>query len=75
MRTDIMRLRNGAPECLHLDWGLEHKENMGTVVGVYHFTVCTKVLGAVGTAIPLSDNAHHVPVAERKLMCKVTKIG
>jgi hypothetical protein len=68
-------VRNGAPECFHVDGGLEHKENMSVIVGVERFAIRAKILGAEGAAVPLSDNAHHVPVAKRKAMSKVAKIG
>ena len=71
----VKHAQKGAPECLHLDGGLEHKENVSVIVGVERFAFPAKVLGAVGTAVPLSDNAYHVPVAKRKAMRKVTKIG
>jgi hypothetical protein len=67
--------RKGAPECLHFDGGLEHKENVGVIVGVECFAFRAKVLGAVGTSVPLSDDAYHVPIAKRKGMRKVTKVG
>jgi hypothetical protein len=39
------------------------------------FAIRTKVRGAKGAAIPLSDNPLHVPVAKSNGMRKVLKIG
>jgi len=67
--------RKGAPECLHIDGGFEHKKDVSVIVGVERFAFRAKVFSAEGTAVPLSDNAYHVPVAKRKAMRQVTKIG
>jgi hypothetical protein len=73
---NIKRVQNGAPQCFHADWRLEHKESMSAiVVSVGCFAIPTKVLGAEGTAIPLSDNASHVQVAKRRGMHQPAKIG
>jgi hypothetical protein len=60
---------------LHVDGGLEHQENMSVVMGVKRFAIGTKVLSAEGTAVPLPEDTHHVPVAERKGMRELAKIG
>ena len=68
-----------APECLHIDGSLEHEESVsavvGKVVGIDHFTILTKVFGTEYTAVPLSNDTVHIPVAEGKFMCEVTKIS
>jgi hypothetical protein len=66
---------NGAPECLHVYGGLEHKEDVSVVVGVEFLAIGAKVLSAEGTSVPLSDNAEQVPVAKRKGMGKVAQIS
>ena len=48
---------------------------MRIVVGVKRFAIRAKVFSAEGTTVPLSENTHHVPVAKRKAMREVTKIG
>jgi len=48
---------------------------MRIVVSVDGFAICTKVLSAEGTAVPLSDDALHVPVTECKGMRKIPKIA
>jgi hypothetical protein len=68
-------VQNGAPESLHVYWGLEHKEDVSVVVGVEFLAFGTKVLSAKGTAVPLSDNAKQVPVAKREGMGKVAQIS
>jgi quinolinate synthase len=68
-------VQNGAPEFLHVYWGLEHKEDVSVVVGVEFLAIGAKVLSAEGTAVPLSDNAKQVPVAEREGMSKVAQIS
>ena len=60
---------------MHIDGGLEHKEDVGVIVGVERFAFRTKVFGAESTAVPLSNNTYHVPVAKREAMRQVTKIG
>ena len=64
-----------APECLHIDGSLEHEESVSAVVGVEHLTIRAEVLGTERTAVPLSDDTPHMPVAEGKCMCEVTKIS
>jgi hypothetical protein len=65
----------GAPECLHVDRGLEHQEHVSVIVRVEFFAIRTKVLGAEGAAVPLPCNTHHVSVAKSEGMGKVAKIG
>ena len=65
-------MSNSAPECLHVHWGLEHQEYMSVVVRVEFLTIRTKILGAEGTAVPFSNNTHHVSVAKSECMLKVT---
>ena len=60
---------------MHVDGGFKHEENMRIVVSVDGFAICTKVLSAEGTAVPLSDDALHVPVTECKGMRKIPKIA
>jgi quinolinate synthase len=55
--------------------GLEHKGDVGVVVGVEFLALGAKVLSAEGTAVPLSDNAKQVSVAKREGMGKVTQIS
>ena len=64
-----------APERLHIDGSLEHEESVSAVVGVEHLTIRAKVLGTERTAIPLSNDSSHVPVAEGKRMCEIAKIS
>ena len=71
---EMKRVRNPAPECLHVDGSLENKEDMSIVMGVERFAVRAKVFSAEGTAVPLSDDTRHVPVAKRKAMREVTKV-
>jgi hypothetical protein len=63
-----------APERLHIDGSLEHDENVRAVVRVEHLTIRAEVLRTERTAVPLSDDTAHMPVAERKGMCEITKI-
>ena len=67
--------RGIVPERLHIDGSLEHDENVRAVVRVHHLTICAEVLGTERTAVPLSNDTPHMPVAERKGMCEVTKIS
>ena len=67
----IIARGTNVPECLHVHWGLEHQEYMSIVVCVEFFTIRTKVLGAEGTTVPLSNNTHHVSVAKGECMLKV----
>lgn len=62
---------NSAPECLHVHGGLEHKEYMSVVVRVDFFAIRAKVFSAEGTAVPLSNDAHHVPIAKGECMLKI----
>jgi hypothetical protein len=66
---------NSVPECLHVHRGLEHKERMSVIVGVESFAIPTKVLSAEGTAVPLPNDALHVPVAKSESVLKVAQIG
>ena len=63
------------PERLHIDGSLEHEESVSAVVGVEHLTIRAKVLGTERTAVPLSNDTSHMPVAEGKCMCEVAKIS
>lgn len=67
--------KRGAPEFIHVDGGLEHKEDVSVVVGVEFLAIGAKVLCAEGTAVPLSDNAKHVPVAKCEGMRNVAQIS
>lgn len=67
--------RGIVPERLHIDGSLEHDENVRAVVRVHHLTICAEVLSTERTAVPLSNDTPHMPVAERKGMCEVTKIS
>ena len=71
----MKHVRKGIPECSHIDGCLEHKESVSVIVGVEGFAFRAKIFSAEGTAVPLSDDAYHVPVAKRKAMRQVTKIG
>ena len=62
---------NSAPECLHVHGGLEHKEYMSVVVRVDFFAIRAKVFSAEGTAVPFSNDAHHVPIAKGECMLKI----
>ena len=64
-------MSNSAPECFQVHGTLEHKENMSVVVCVEFFTIRTKVLRTEGTAVPFSNNGHHVSVAKGECMLKV----
>jgi hypothetical protein len=75
MKIDVIYLRNDAPERLHVDGGLEHQKNMGVVIGIKRFAIGTKALSTEGKLVPLPDDTHHMPVAERKGMRKFAKIG
>jgi len=63
------------PGRLHNDGSLEYEEKVSAIVGVEHLAVCAKVLGTECTAVPLANDTPHMPVAERKGMCEVTKIS
>ena len=65
------RVWNSVPECLHVHGGLEHKEYMSVVVRVDFFAIRTKVLSAERTAVPLSNDTHHVPIAKGKCMLEI----
>jgi hypothetical protein len=60
---------------LHIDGSLEHKERVSVIVGVELLAICAKVLGTERTAVPFADDTPHMPVAESKGMCEVTKIS
>ncbi len=74
-RRGFARLWKSAPERLHIDGRLEHDEKVSAIVGVEHLAICAKVLGTERTAVPLPDDTPHMPVAESKGMCEVTKIS
>lgn len=67
-------VRNGVPECLHVDGGLEHKEYVSAIMRVEELAIGTKVFGAEGAAEPLSNDALHVSVAKSIGMRNVLKI-
>jgi hypothetical protein len=72
----MRHVRKGVPECLHVDGGFEHKENMSAVVGVERFALCAKIFCTVDTAVPLSGKARrHMSVATHRAVRKATKIG
>jgi len=68
-------VQSGLPECLHVYWSLEHKENVSVIVGVEFFAIRAKVLSTEGTAVPLPDNVKQVPVAKREGMGEVAQIS
>ena len=52
-----------APECLHIDSGLENQENMRVIVRVDVVAGVTEVLRAVHTPEPLADDVGHAAIA------------
>jgi hypothetical protein len=48
---------------------------MGVIVGVESFAIRTKILSAEGTAVPLPNDAQHVPVAKSESMLKIAQIS
>ena len=64
-----MRNRNRcvhAPECLHIDSGLEHQENMRIIVRVDVVAGVTEVLCTIRAAEPLALDRPYAAVADRR---------
>jgi hypothetical protein len=74
-RRGFTGVLESAPERLHIDGSLEHEERVSVIVGVELLAICAKVLGTERTAVPFADDTPHMPVAESKGMCEVTKIS
>ena len=55
-----------APECLHIDSGLENQENMRVIVRVDVVAGVTEVLRAVRTTEPLALDGPYAAVADRR---------
>jgi hypothetical protein len=68
-------VQKGVPEFFHVYGGFEDKEYVSIVVGVEFLAIGAKVLRAKRTAVPLSDDAKHVPVAKREGMGEVAQIS
>ena len=71
----LIRMGSNAPERVFIDRSFENKESMSFVVGINRLTTGAKVLRAVRTAVPLSNDLAHVLIAESESMCEVTEIG
>ena len=55
-----------APECLHIDSGLENQENMRVIVRVDVVAGVTEVLCTIRAAEPLALDGAHAAVADRR---------
>ena len=62
---------SNTPERMLINRGLEYEEHVRFIVRIDRFTIGAKVLRAVRTAVPLSNDLAHVPIAKRKGMCEV----